>query len=360
MAKIWVLGNGQLGAMLKHAAAPLGLDVEPVDIDSTTPITLAADDLVTAEREQWPTTDITTQLANHPNFVNLPVFPTLADRKTQKELLDSLAIATAPWRPVEASSSADELHAQLGEKVLLKRRSGGYDGRGQHWLHQPLGTVIPDQWHDHAIAEQAINFDEELSLVGVRDAGGQMFFYPLTLNLNTNGILRATVSPVARLQGLQAEAEAMLGSLLSELNYVGVMGMELFRQGGQLMVNELAPRVHNTGHWTQAGASISQFEYHMRAVAGLPLAAPWIKATSVMINLIGSEFNEQWLSVAGAEVYWYQKAVRPGRKVGHINLSHTEPAKLTASLQALAGLLEDDYQEPIAWSLRELNSAAGN
>ncbi|BFM05977.1 5-(carboxyamino)imidazole ribonucleotide synthase [Halioxenophilus aromaticivorans] len=354
MARIWVLGNGQLGAMLKQAANPLNLTVIPVDIDSTAAIDLAPGDLVTAEREQWPETPITQQLANHPNFVNLSVFPTLADRKTQKSLIDQLGLGTAPWRAVEGNTTAADLHQQLGENVLLKRRSGGYDGRGQHWLRTSAPSQIPEDWGDHAIAEQAIAFDEELSLVGARDRDGKVFFYPLTLNLNTDGILRATVAPVARLQQWQRQAEQMLTSLLNELDYVGVMGMELFRRGDEILINELAPRVHNTGHWTQAGATINQFEYHMRAVAGLPLTQAWVKASSVMINLIGCEWDQRWLAVPGAEVYWYGKSVRPGRKVGHINLCCADTGSLISSLQQLAPLFGEDYQQPIQWAVGHL------
>jgi 5-(carboxyamino)imidazole ribonucleotide synthase len=353
MAKIWILGNGQLGAMLKHAGLPLGLTVQPVDIDSSEPLTLAADDIVTAEREQWPQTPITDQLAQHANFVNLSTFATLADRKTQKQLLDRLDLATAPWRFVETATSADELHQQLGPNVLLKRRTGGYDGRGQFWLRGGQQQV-PPEWNNQAIAEQAIAFDEECSLVGVRNSAGQCYFYPLTLNLNTDGILRATVAPCPRLASMQSEAEAMLGALLNELNYVGVMGMELFRVGDQLMINELAPRVHNTGHWTQAGASVSQFEYHMRAVADLPIAPAVIKAPSVMINLIGVDYDPQWCAVPGAELFWYQKQVRPGRKVGHINFTDSDRERLSASLQQLAESLPSDYREPITWVLDNL------
>lgn len=354
MAKIWVLGNGQLGAMLKHAATPLGLEVEPVDIESSETLHLGTDDLVTAEREQWPETAITNALASHPNFVNLPVFAQLANRQTQKQLIDSLGLSTAPWCPVEADTTSEQLYQRLGERVLLKRKSGGYDGRGQLWLRQKNQDTLPNDWLETSIAEQAIGFDEELSLVGARDRSGQLFFYPLTLNLNTNGILRATVSPVARISHLQSVAEDMLGQLLNSLNYVGVMGMELFRLGDQIMINELAPRVHNTGHWTQSGASVSQFEYHMRAVAGLPMSPAWIKGPSVMINLIGTEFNPDWLAIPGAELYWYQKSVRPGRKLGHINFTAAGAEPIKTALDQLANTLPEDYQEPIRWAAQQL------
>ncbi len=196
--RIWVLGAGQLGAMLKHAGMPLDLDVCPVDINEATAPALAANDLVTAEREQWPETLVTNALAQHTRFINKNVFGRLADRKTQKELIDTLGIATAPWRNVAGDITANELRDQLGERVLLKRRTGGYDGKGQHWLRTD-DDQVPEDWQGEAIAEQAIDFDEEVSLVGVRNAAGDCVFYPLTLNLHLNGILYASVAPLARL-----------------------------------------------------------------------------------------------------------------------------------------------------------------
>ncbi|MCT7655757.1 ATP-grasp domain-containing protein [Oceanimonas sp. NS1] len=173
--------------------------------------------------------------------MNLNTFPILADRYTQKSLIDKLGLATAPWQLVQSDTSAEDLHNVLGERVLLKRRTGGYDGRGQHWLREPGRDAIPDDWHEQAIAEQAIDFDEEASIVGMRGADGQCYFYPLTLNLHVNGILLGSVSPLARLAHLQQEAERMLGTLMNDLDYVGVMAMECFRVGDHLLINELAP-----------------------------------------------------------------------------------------------------------------------
>lgn len=350
MSKLWVLGAGQLGAMMRHAAMPLNIDVEPVDFNNPDlEISVSDDDIVTAEIERWPETKATRILAAHPNFSNLSVFPKIADRFTQKSLLDDLGIATAPWQMVDMATQSTELYEKLGETVLLKRRTGGYDGRGQYWLKRAAATDIPEGWHTEAIAEQKIPFDEEVSLVGVRGPEGDMYFYPLTLNLHVDGILMGSVAALERLAHLQSQAEAMLGKLLSSLNYIGVMAMECFRVGDDLMVNELAPRVHNSGHWTQAGASISQFEYHVRAVAGLPLAPATIKAPSVMINLIGVDRNDQWLKVPGAEPYWYGKDVRPGRKVGHINLCMKDGAGLRASLTALKAMFPEPYPEVFDW-----------
>lgn len=354
--RIWVLGAGQLGAMLKHAGMPLALDVCPVDINEGIAPALAPTDLVTAEREQWPETLVTHALAQHPRFINRTVFGRLADRKTQKELIDSLGIATAPWRNVANDVTANELRDQLGERVLLKRRTGGYDGRGQHWLRTDEDQV-PDDWQGEAIAEQAINFDEEVSLVGVRNQQGECVFYPLTLNLHLSGILYSSIAPLARLQHLQAQAEEMLGKILNELDYVGVMAMETFRVGDHLLINELAPRVHNSGHWTQAGASISQFEYHLRAVANMATPKPQVIGQNVMINLIGTDYNPAWRDLPCARVYWYGKEVRPARKVGHINIVSNDITDIRETLVLLGDLLpEHHYCEAIDWSLEALAS----
>lgn len=353
---IWVLGAGQLGAMLKHAGMPLALDVRPIDIDENRAPILGADDLVTAEREQWPDTLVTQTLAQHPHFINKHIFSRLADRKTQKELIDFLGLATAPWRNVVNDISANELHDQLGDRVLLKRRTGGYDGKGQHWLRTE-DDQVPSEWQGQAIAEQAIPFDEEISLIGVRNRAGECVFYPLTLNLHLNGILYASISPLARLQHLQAQAEVMLRNLLNELDYVGVMAMETFRVGEQLLINELAPRVHNSGHWTQAGASISQFEYHLRATADMATPRPHILGQNVMINLIGTDYRPEWLNLAVAQTYWYGKEVRTGRKVGHINMVSTNITELREALVILGDLLPNtSYADAIEWSLKTLDS----
>ena len=354
--RIWVLGAGQLGAMLTHAGMPLALDVCPVDINEATAPPVKADDLVTAEREQWPETLVTRTLAQHPHFINNNVFGRLADRKTQKELIDSLGIATAPWRNVANDITANELHDQLGERVLLKRRTGGYDGRGQHWLRTD-DDQVPDDWQGEAIAEQAIPFDEEISLVGVRNQQGECVFYPLTLNLHLNGILYASVAPLARLQPLQIHAEDMLGKILNALDYVGVMAMETFRLGDQLLINELAPRVHNSGHWTQAGASISQFEYHLRALAKMATPQPQVIGQNVMINLIGTDYNPAWRELACARTYWYGKEVRPGRKVGHINIVSHNLTEVRETLVLLGDQLPTEhYQQAINWSLEALST----
>jgi 5-(carboxyamino)imidazole ribonucleotide synthase len=356
---IWVLGSGQLGSMLKQAGNPINLDVKPIGIEADNVPELAADDIVTAEQELWPDTAATQVLSSHKHFINSAVFGRLADRLTQKQLLDELQLATAPWQHVTAETEAAALHKSYGARVLLKRRTGGYDGKGQHWLDNQSDELskqnIPDDWREAAIAEQGVDFDEEISLVAARDKAGLLYFYPLALNHHVNGVLTASVSGLARLIQYQQQAEQMLGAILTELDYVGVMAMECFRVGDQLLINELAPRVHNSGHWSQAGASINQFEAHLRCIAGLPMTQPVAKAQTVMINLLGTDWNPQWLAIPIAEVYWYRKSTRPGRKLGHINLCNASEQLLSDSLAQLEAALPEWYSAVLKWTMEALS-----
>lgn len=347
--KLWVLGNGQLGMLMRHAGMPLGLEVVPVGIDDIGPQQLGADDLVTAEREHWPANATTNSLANHPNFANLQTIQDLADRQLQKSKLDELGLASSPWQPLTDSTDIDALHKALGERVLLKQRRGGYDGKGQLWLKQ--GEPLPslDGWREHAIAEQGIGFSEELSLIGARNAQGEKVFYPLVRNLHQNGILLASQSPLPERDHLQTQAEEMLGKLMDAVDYHGVMTMECFRVGEKLLINEIATRVHNSGHWTMTGANISQFELHLRAVAGLPLTRPVVLSPTVMINLLGVERNDQWLTVPGSHLTWYNKEVRPGRKLGHVNLVSDTPEHLRDTTAQLLTLMPENYQAVLEW-----------
>jgi len=360
MSKLWVLGDGQLGAMLKYVGESLGVEVIPVAIDARDsdglgePLPLGNDDVVTAECEHWPETAVTKQLFQHPNFKSRRVFTEIADRLSEKQLFDKLALATAPWRTLDQHTSVSDLYAALGGRVVLKRRSGGYDGKGQQWLRESNHDTIPQGWRGHAIAEQAIAFDEEVSLVGARSASGELVFYPLTLNLHQEGILLASIAPLDRLKKYQSQAEAMLAKLMNEFDYTGVLAMEYFRVGDQLMINEVAPRVHNSGHWTMTGATVSQFELHVRAVMGLPVLQPGVNDVSVMINILGLEWESRWSSVRHATVYWYDKEVLPGRKLGHINLNVANSAQLNDSLLALDGLLSERYDAMFKWVRQQL------
>ncbi|KAE9539293.1 5-(carboxyamino)imidazole ribonucleotide synthase [Ursidibacter maritimus] len=352
---VYVLGNGQLGRMLRYAGAPLDIDVRPLAFDAPV-FDIEPNSLITAEIERWADTPLTQLLGNHQNFVNLSVFGRLADRLTQKSLLDQLQLSTSPWQLLESPEQWKQVFTNIGEKVVVKRRTGGYDGRGQ-WIvtADNIDQITPDLFGD-VIAEKFIPFDGEVSLVGARFRNGETRFYPVTHNLQQNGILRYSVMNLAlpNQQIFQQQAEKMLSAIMNELDYVGVMAMECFVVGDKLLINELAPRVHNSGHWTQLGCSISQFELHLRALLDLPTPVLTPIAPSAMINLIGIEHNNEWLSVPFSQLHWYGKEVRAGRKVGHINLCHTDKTQLAHYLKEFKPLLTDDFQSGLEWALGKI------
>lgn len=354
MKPVCVLGNGQLGRMLRQAGEPLGIAVYPVGLDAEPEAVPYQNAVITAEIERWPETALTRELATHSNFVNRDIFPRLADRLTQKQLLDQLHLATAPWQLLANANEWPQVFATLGELAIVKRRVGGYDGRGQWRLRPSQETELPADNYGECIVEQGINFSGEVSLVGARGHDGQSVFYPLTHNLHEDGILRTSVALPQPNPALQQQAEQMLAAILNELNYVGVMAMECFIVGDSLLINELAPRVHNSGHWTQNGASISQFELHLRAILGLPLPKPVVNTPSVMVNLIGTAVDQQWLALPLVHLHWYEKEVREGRKVGHLNLNDPDAASIQQALQALAPLLPAEYQSGLAWAQQKL------
>ncbi|ELY4509840.1 5-(carboxyamino)imidazole ribonucleotide synthase [Cronobacter dublinensis] len=350
MKQVCVLGNGQLGRMLRQAGEPLGIRVWPVGLDADPQAVPFAQSVITAEIERWPETALTRELARHNAFVNRDVFPLIADRLTQKQLLDKLALPTAPWQLLADRSEWPQVFSRLGELAIVKRRTGGYDGRGQWRLRESDADTLPGECYGECIVEQGINFSGEVSLVGARGHDGSAVFYPLTHNLHQDGILRTSVAFPQASATQQKQAETMLRAIMDELNYVGVMAMECFVTPQGLLINELAPRVHNSGHWTQNGASISQFELHLRGITGLPLPQPVVSSPSVMVNLIGSDLNYDWLKLPLVHLHWYDKEVREGRKVGHLNLSDNEPALIDATLEALAPLLPPEYASGIAWA----------
>lgn len=352
---IYVLGNGQLGRMLRYAGAPLDIEVKPLAFDAPV-FDLEENSIITAEIERWAETPLTQLLGNHKNFVNLNVFGTTADRFTQKSLLDKLQLSTSPWQLLESAEQWQNVFSNVGERVAVKRRTGGYDGRGQ-WIvtQDSIDQITPDLFGE-VIAEKFIPFDGEISIVGARFRDGSTRFYPISHNLQQNGILRYSVCDVnlPNQQTYQTQAEQMLGTIMQDLDYIGVMAMECFVVGDTLLINELAPRVHNSGHWTQLGCSISQFELHLRALLDLP--TPQLKqiAPSVMVNLIGIEHNNAWLEVPFSQLHWYGKEVRAGRKVGHINLCHPEQAQLIQLLEQLRPHLTDDFHSGLDWAINKL------
>ncbi|HGO5856658.1 TPA: 5-(carboxyamino)imidazole ribonucleotide synthase [Mannheimia haemolytica] len=352
---VYVLGNGQLGRMLRYAGAPLDIEVKPLAFDAPV-FEIEPNSIITAEIERWADTPLTQLLGNHPNFVNLNVFGKLADRFTQKLLLDELNLATSKWQLLESAEQWQDIFQHIGEKVVVKRRTGGYDGRGQWIVTQDSISQITPELFGEVIAEKFIPFEGEISIVGARFRDGSTRFYPISHNLQQNGILRYSVSDVnLPNQALyQQQAEQMLATVMQKLEYVGVMAMECFVVGDKLLINELAPRVHNSGHWTQLGCAISQFELHLRALLDLPTPALNQIAPSVMVNLIGIEHNKQWLSLPFSQLHWYGKEVRAGRKVGHINLTHPNKNRLIELLEQLRPTLTEDFHSGLDWAINKL------
>jgi 5-(carboxyamino)imidazole ribonucleotide synthase len=249
-----------------------------------------------------------------------PLPPPLAlelgqDRLVEKQLFQRLGIPTARFGPL----------AETGLPALAKSRRLGYDGKGQRRIEvdEPIG--------EHELAEEIVAFDRELSIIAVRGRGGETRFWPLAENVHRDGVLRVSRAPAAAAP--QAEAEELVGRLLDELGYVGVIALELFEVGGRLLANEFAPRVHNTGHWTIDGAVTSQFENHLRAILGLPLGSTEAIAASVMVNLIGgAPPPEQLLRLPGAHLHLYGKEPRAGRKLGHLTFVDADEATIAEAI----------------------------
>lgn len=345
-----MLGTGQLGAMLQQAGQRIGIDVRLLDVDTGV---LAEEDVrITAEREHWPVNQFTDALQRHPGWINGPAFAALSNRIRQKSLLDQLGLPTAPWCVPHIGITQAGLHQKLGPDIFLKRATGGYDGRGQQRLTAACDSGLA-AWADDAVAEQAICFDTEVSIIGARGHDGRIVCYRLTENRHDNGVLTISLSRDGRFERLQRSAEHMLHRVMHRLDYVGVMAIEYFLVGDQLLVNEIAPRVHNSGHWTQAGASISQFELHLRAVCGLPLPQPEQTGCSMMINLLGLPYNAAWIRHGASQLHWYGKLLQPGRKMGHINFCHADAAPLADWLTALE--LPETYQTAREWALARLS-----
>ncbi len=360
-----MLGNGQLGAMLQQAGQRIGIDVRLLDVDGAVlsgqlpdavpDPWLDANVRITVEREHWPDNRWTAALQRHPGWLNGAALAVLSNRIRQKSLLDQLGLPTAPWCVARVGMTQAALHQQLGPDIFLKRATGGYDGRGQQRLKAGCDSDF-SAWADDAVAEQAIGFDTEVSIIGARGHDGQIVCYRLTENRHDNGVLMISLSQEGRFDHLQSKAEQILQRVMQHLDYVGVMAIECFVVGDELLINEVAPRVHNSGHWTQAGASISQFELHLRAVCGLPLPQPRQGGCSMMINLLGLDYDPKWISDGASQLHWYGKRWQPGRKMGHVNGWHLDAASLAPWLTGLE--LPDAYQGAREWALARLAPAS--
>ena len=372
---VGILGGGQLARMLALAGAPLGLRFRIVDTSEAAcagqvaPL-LQADykDLAALERFAREVDVVTFDFENVPAKTaewlaqRVPVFPNpqalaiAQDRLEEKQLFGALGIGTPAFRAVESRAELDAACAAIGFPSVLKTRRLGYDGKGQHRLKS--AADVDAAWAALGgvplILEQFVAFERELSVVAVRARDGAFASYPLTRNWHADGILSASLAPAPASDELSARAESLARALAARLDYVGVFALELFVVGGELLANEMAPRVHNSGHWTIEGAHVSQFENHLRAVMGYPLGSTGARGHAAMLNWVGTLPARDPL-LADTHAHWhdYGKTSRDGRKVGHATLvadSDTELAHALARVGTAIG--RDEQVAPVVAALR--------
>ncbi len=343
---IGILGGGQLGRMLALAAARLGFDVAILEPEADAPATRVSAhvvqtayddpeglkalaelaDVITFEFENVPAAAVA-QLA----VLGVPVAPgaralaVAQDRVEEKTFLNDAHAPTVRFAPANSEAEAFAAVATIGLPALMKTRREGYDGKGQIWVEQlaDAGPAFVSLGRVPVVVEARADFVRELSIIAARGRTGEIEVYPLAENHHSGGILRRSLAPASVSDALAAQAEQIAHRVLTALDYVGVIGIELFELAdGRLLVNEFAPRVHNTGHWTQDGCQVDQFEQHIRAVAGWPLGPTNPLARVEMLNLLGDEV-ETWLKLAGepdTRLHLYGKReIKPGRKMGHVN-----------------------------------------
>jgi 5-(carboxyamino)imidazole ribonucleotide synthase len=352
-----ILGGGQLARMMAMAALPLEVDViaiEPtldehgrcsangsanVEViqaafdDPAALATLARRcDAVTVETENVPVASLEWLATRVPTRPGAQAVAATQDRLVEKRALRAAGIMTAAFDDIDRDH--DEVPA------LVKTRTGGYDGKGQQMVGSLSELIAARSALAPAIVEGLVPFDRELSIVAARGVDGSVAVYPLVENVHRGGILRRTTAAAIVSPAQQRRAESMATALMEQLDYVGVLAIELFDVDGELIANEVAPRVHNSGHWTIEGAETSQFEQHVRAVLGVPLGSAALRIPSVMINLIGACPDPREIAAApNAVLHTYAKASRPGRKIGHITVSSHDPAELAADVAWCESLL---------------------
>lgn len=357
--KVGVIGGGQLGRMLALAGTPLGMEFSFLDpaadacaapvgrhlcaaYDAQAELQQLAEtmDVVTFEFENVPS-EAVAYLAQHvPVFPNAESLRIARDRLNEKTMFRELDIPVTAFANIESQEQLDQAVTEVGLPAILKTRTMGYDGKGQKVLrtaddvagaHAELGGVP-------CLLEGFVSFSGEVSVIAVRGRDGEIACYPLAHNIHEDGILVLSVASENHPQ--QALAEDYARRVLEKLDYVGALGFEFFEVDDGLMANEIAPRVHNSGHWTIEGAECSQFENHLRAIAGLPLGSTALVGHSAMVNCIGRmPANEQVLPLADVHVHNYGKAEKPGRKVGHVTLRSNSDEQLQQAIVAVQALI---------------------
>lgn len=355
---IGILGGGQLGYMLALAGYPLGLHFRFLDPSPEAPVgriaqRVTADytDHVALEKFSNGLELVTYEFENVPveaaKFLaeRVLVYPPPAaleaaqDRVAEKTLFRSLGINTTDFVPIAKPTEFEAAVKELGLPAVLKTSRMGYDGKGQLILRTAddvsrAKAELPNVAH---ILERFVLFRRELSVLAVRSRNGETAFYPLVENHHRGGILRLSLAPAPGLEpAVQRAAEDIARRVLESLKYVGVLAIEFFEHEGRLLANEMAPRVHNSGHWTIEGAVTSQFENHLRAVLGLPLGSTGAAGHCAMLNLIGDlPEAPDVLAVPDAHLHFYGKVPRPGRKLGHVTLRAASPERLALRLSEL-------------------------
>ncbi len=341
-----ILGGGQLGRMLALAAARLGFDVAVLERDADSPagrvaahtIVGAYDDPAALEQLAAVAQVVTFEFENVPadsvlklQSLGVEVAPgpealaVAQDRIAEKQFLNASGAPTVAFSSADTADEAVAATAAMGAPVLMKTRREGYDGKGQRWVEHAAdaAAAFAELGGVPVILEAPADFVRELSIIAARGRDGATAVYPLAENHHEGGILRRSLAPAQVSEDLAFQAEKIAARILKGLNYVGVVGIELFElKDGTLLVNEIAPRVHNTGHWTQDGCVADQFEQHIRAVAGWPLAPTVPHARVEMLNLLGDE-ADAWSKLAhepDTRIHLYGKReAKPGRKMGHVN-----------------------------------------
>jgi 5-(carboxyamino)imidazole ribonucleotide synthase len=358
--RIGIIGAGQLGQMLALAGYPLAQRFLFLDSSADSPggqvgpiITGAFDDpaslarlaaetdLVTYEFENVPVAALAAVAKSRPCHPPVEALRVSQDRLLEKELFGRLGIPTPAFRAVDSLADLRAAVTAVGLPCVLKTRRLGYDGRGQHYLRRP--SDVEAAWKalggSPLILEGFVDFDREVSIIGARSTSGETRCYPLCGNAHREGILRVTLAPATNAR-LQKAAERHLRRVMDHFGYAGVLTIEFFVQRGRLIANEMAPRVHNSGHWTIEGAVTSQFENHLRAIMGLPLGETRTVGHSAMVNFIGTmPDRDRVLALPGAHHHDYGKAPRPGRKLGHCTIVARTAAERDRTLRRLLRLV---------------------
>lgn len=343
-AVVGILGGGQLGRMLSVAASRLGFRCHVYDPGPHPPAGHVAEqvttagwddaqalrafaqsvDVITYEFENIPAETLDLLESLRPVRPGRQALAVSQDRLSEKEFLAGLGLRVAPFAPVTDAQSLERALARIGTPAILKTARLGYDGKGQARIMEAgqASAALEAMQGAPAVLEGFVHFEREVSVIAARGLSGEVACYDPGENIHVDGILRTTTLPAGLNQSQQMDAVLLAGKILNALDYVGVMGVELFVAADGLVVNEIAPRVHNSGHWTQAGCAVDQFEQHIRAVAGWPLGNGARHADVVMENLIGADINRvpELARAADVQIHLYSKGeARAGRKMGHVN-----------------------------------------